>query len=85
MAEMEIGLVTHYFGHLGVAALQLTNGTLAVGDMVHIKGHTSDIVTKVNSMQFNHMDIHDARVGTSIGIKVPTHVREHDHVFKVLP
>ena len=67
MAEVETGKVTHYFGHLGVAALQLTNGTLGVGDTVHIKGHTSDITAKVNSMEVNHMAIHDARVGDSIG------------------
>lgn len=85
MAEVEIGKVMHYFGHLGVAALQLTNGTLGVGDTVHIKGHTSDITAKVNSMEVNHVAIHDARVGDSIGIRVPRHVREHDHVFKVMP
>jgi putative protease len=51
MAEIEIGKVTHYFGHLGVAAIQITSGTLAVGDTIHIKGHTSDVTTRVETMQ----------------------------------
>jgi hypothetical protein len=32
MAEQKIGVVTHYFGKIGVAALKITNGELRVGD-----------------------------------------------------
>jgi hypothetical protein len=42
MAEEQIGRVTHYFGKAGVAAREITDGTLAVGDTIRIKGHTSD-------------------------------------------
>lgn len=85
MPEMEIGYVTHYFGHISVAAIQLTNGELAVGDTIHIKGHTSDFVTKIESMQVEHESVPTAKKGDGIGIKVPLPVREHDKVFKVTP
>ena len=36
MAEQLIGVVTHYFGKIKVAALELTAGELSVGDTIHI-------------------------------------------------
>ena len=45
-----IGQVTHYFGHLSVAAVSL-NETLAVGERIHIRGHTTDLVQEVGSME----------------------------------
>ncbi len=85
MPEIEIGYIIHYFGHLGVAAIQLTNAELAVGNTVHIKGHTSDFTTQIESMQVEHTSVPLAKKGDSIGIKVPQHAREHDKVFKVTP
>lgn len=84
MAEREIGIVTHYFGHIGVAAVKIVDGDLVVGDTLHIKGHTSDVTTRIESMQLNHAAVEQARKGDDIGIKVPDHVREHDKVFKVV-
>ena len=83
MPEMEIGYVTHYFGHINVAAIQLTNGELAVGDTIHVKGHSSDFTTKVESMQVEHKDVPLAKKGDGVGIRVPAHARENDKVFKV--
>lgn len=85
MPEMEIGYVTHYFSHVGVAAIQITNGELAVGDTLHVKGHTSDFTARIDSMQVEHQNVPVAKKGDGIGIKVPQHAREHDKVFKVTP
>jgi len=85
MGETEIGRITHYFGHLGVAAIEVTSGELKVGDTVHIKGHTSDFTTTIESMQVEHEQVEHAKAGDNIGIKVPDHVREHDHVFVLTP
>jgi translation elongation factor EF-1alpha len=85
MGETEIGRVSHYFNHVGVAAIEITAGELKVGDTIHIKGHTSDFTTTVMSMQIEHEQIQVAKPGDSIGVKVPEHVRQHDHVFLVTP
>ena len=85
MAEQEIGVVTHYFGHISVAAIVLTSGEVAVGDTVRIKGHTSDVTTTIESMQLDHKPVDKAARGGNIGIKVPAHVREHDKVYKIAP
>ena len=58
---------------------------LAVGDTVHVKGHTSDFNTKVESMQVNHAGVAKARTGDNVGMKVPAHAHEHDKVYKVVP
>src|SRR5215471_21079015 len=40
-SEQRIGVITHYYGHLSVAALQLEpDMTLRVGDVIHIRGHS---------------------------------------------
>jgi len=83
MGEKKVGVVTHYFGKLGVAAIKLTDGPLKVGDTIHIRGHTSDWVQAVDSMQIEHESVQEARVGDDIGIRVTNHAREHDEVFVV--
>ena len=82
MAEKEVGKVTHYFGHLGVAGIKLS-APLLVGDQIHIFGHTSDMTINVESIQIEHEQVASADAGAEIGLKVPDHVREHDTVFKV--
>ena len=83
MPEEEIGKVSGYFRKIGVAAIDLTQGTLSVGDTIHFKGHTTDFTQVVESMQIEHQNVQTAKAGDSIGIKVKEHVRDHDKVYKV--
>jgi putative protease len=83
MPDSEIGKVTHYFGKIGVAAIEITQGMLRVGDTIHIKGHTSDFTQTVDSMQIEGGSVQEAGAGQSVGIKVVDHAREHDVVYKV--
>lgn len=83
MEEIEIGKVTHYFGHLGVAAIDLS-GELKVGETIHIKGHTSDFTQNVESLQIEHASVVVAKAGDKVGIKTKEHTREHDVVYKVV-
>jgi|TARA_Y100000031_G_scaffold154994_1_gene204372 putative protease len=83
MMEKEIGFIKHYFSKIGVGVIEITNGTLKVGDTIHVKGATSDFTQKVESMQIEHDKVEEAKKDQSIGLKVSEHVREHDKVFKV--
>ncbi len=85
MAEEKIGLVIHYWSKIGVAGVHLTEGELAVGDTIHIKGHTSDFTQQVDSMQVNNESVQQAGPGDDVGLKVVDHAREHDEVFRVTP
>jgi translation elongation factor EF-Tu-like GTPase len=83
MSEEEIGKVSHYFGKIHVAAIDLTDGELHVGDKVHINGHTSDFTQTIDSMEIDRHPVAIATVGESVGARVAQHAREHDAVFKV--
>ncbi len=81
--EEEIGKITHYFSKINVGILELSKGTLQVGDTIHIKGHTSDFYQKIESMQLEHNPVDKVKAGESVGMKVENPVRENDTVFKV--
>ena len=84
MGEEAVGSVAHYFGNISVAALQLT-GKLKIGDTIHIKGHTTDFMQEVESMQVEHGPVEEAGPGDDVAIEVKDTVREHDQVFVVTP
>lgn len=81
--EKEVGVVSHYFARISVGAIELTDD-LAVGDMIHIIGHTSNFTQKVESIEIEHVKVDKAKKGDSIGIKVDEKVRESDIVYKVM-
>jgi putative protease len=85
MAEQLIGTVTHYFGKAKVAGITISEGQLAVGDTIHIVGHTSDFTQKIESMQIDRAPVETAKPGDEIGIRVEEHAREHDKVYRVVP
>ena len=80
--EKEIGRVSTYFSHVGVAAIKLSSG-LKVGDKIRLKGHTTDFEEKVSSMQIENDSVKEAKKGDHIGIKVSEKVRPNDSVFLV--
>ena len=81
--EELIGVVTHYYGHLSVAAIRLESGSLSVGDTIRVLGHTSDFRQRVQSMQIEHQSVTEAGKRQEIGLKVTEQARENDLVYKV--
>ncbi len=84
MEEKKIGFVFNYFRHISVAAVEITDGAVSLGDTLHFFGYTTDFEHRVHSMQMDHKSISNARKGDSIGIKVPEKVREGDTVSKII-
>jgi len=83
MSETRIGTVTHYFTDLQVAAVEIADGELHTGDMIHIKGHTSDFIQNVASMELEHESTNVAKPGESVGIAMDEYTRVHDSVYVV--
>ncbi len=81
--ETAIGVVTHYFSHLGVTIVQINTGSLTVGDTVRFRGHTTDFTQRIDSMEYEHQQIDHAEAGQSVGIRVIDHTREHDILYRV--
>jgi len=81
--EEAVGVVTHYYSHLGVAVVQVNKAAIRSGDQVHIKGHTTDLTQIVGSMEYEHQHVESAEAGKTVGLKVMDHVREHDIVYLI--
>jgi putative protease len=82
MSGTQIGQINHYFDHINVAALTLTE-PLRVGDTIHILGHSTDFKQKVTSLQIERQDVEEAKPGDDVGMKVIQKVHAHDKVFKL--
>jgi putative protease len=84
MAErVKVGSVFSFFGKIGVAAVNLSDGGLKVGDKVQVQGATTDLVFTLDSMQIERQPVAEASKGQSVGIKVPDKVRPNDVVYRV--
>ncbi len=81
--EILAGKVTHYYKAIGVAAIEVSD-SLEVGNLIHIKGHTTDFEQKIESMQIEHKEVTTVAKGQVIGLKTKDYVREHDLVYRVV-
>ena len=77
-----IGKITHYFGNIGVAVIELTD-SLKIGDTIRIVGGETDFEQVVDSMEVEHQKVEKAKKGDGIGLKISQKVREGYKVYKV--
>ncbi|MDP3758573.1 MAG: hypothetical protein Q8Q86_02540 [Candidatus Daviesbacteria bacterium] len=78
----QVGEVSNYFEHVGVAAIKL-NAELKVGDKIRVAGGEVDFEQDVKSMQIRHEVVQKAKKGDEIGIKIKNKVRKGYKIFKV--
>ena len=76
-----VGKVTHYYNRIGVAIIKLDED-LQYGDEISIEGGITNIQETVDSMQFEHKPIKNARKGEEVALKVKDAVRPGDFVYK---
>jgi putative protease len=81
--ETKVGIVTDYYAKIGVAAVTLSDGALAVGDTVRIHGHTTDLTQPVESLQVEHRPVERAEPGSEVALRVRERVRKHDEVSRL--
>lgn len=82
--EVEVGKVTIFFAKPSVVAVEITSGTLSVGDTIRIRGATTNFEQKVESMEIDRTPVLNASTGQSVGIKVKERARPHDKVFRLV-
>lgn len=78
----KIGEVTHYFGKINVAVLKLKK-ELKIGDRVHFLGKHTDFPQEIASMQIEHKDVSEAKVGSEVAVKIQERVRRGDNVYRL--
>jgi putative protease len=81
--EQKLGTVTDYYAKIGVAALDLSEGELQVGDHVRFKGHSTDFTQAIESLQVEHQPVLRAARGSQAAVKVRERVRRNDQVLRV--
>lgn len=81
--ERKLGTVTDYYAKIGVAAIRLTDGDLQLGDTIRVRGHTTDLTQRVDSLQVEHREVARAERGSEVAVKVRERVRRHDDVLRV--
>jgi len=84
MEEEKIGFVSNYFSKISVVAVEITDGTVSVGDTLHFLGQTTDFESRVHSMQIEHKSVTEAKKGDSVGVKVSEKARRGDKVYKIV-
>jgi len=77
-----IGKIAHYFGHIGVAVIELSD-KLKEGDTIRIVGGETDFTQQAESMEAEHQKMKEGKKGDSVGLKVGQKVREGYKVYKV--
>lgn len=77
-----IGEVDHFFDHINVAAVKLSD-RLAVGDTIEIENEDYTIRQRVSSMQIDRKDVREASAGDDVGIKMSVPVRKGSSVFRM--
>lgn len=77
-----VGQVAGYFAQPSAAVVRLT-AALRVGDVIYVKGATSDFQQVVESMQVAHQPVQDAAAGSEVGVRVAQKCRRHDVVYKL--
>ena len=82
MTGKRVGKVTHYFDHLNVAVLALTEG-IRVGETLHFLGHSTDFKQQVTSLQIEHKAVETAKPNEDVAMKVDQRVHPNDAIFRI--
>ena len=77
-----VGKITHYFGKIGVAVIELSD-KLKVGDKIRVIGGEVDFEQVVDSMEADHKKVEEAKARESIGLKLEQKAREGYSVYKI--
>ena len=77
-----IGKIVHYFDHIQVAVIELTD-KIKAGETVRIIGGDTDFEQVIDSMETDHKKIDQAKKGDEVGFKVGQKVRDGYRVYKV--
>ncbi|MDD4996131.1 MAG: hypothetical protein PHW15_01455 [Patescibacteria group bacterium] len=83
MEEKQIGKITHFFSKIGVGVIELSDG-LKVGDTIKIVGGDREFIQTVDSMQVEHENVSEGKIGESVGLKLDEISRPGDKVYRVI-
>jgi hypothetical protein len=80
IGEAPVGRIVHYYPRINVGIVELTDGEINLGDVIHVQGKQTNLVQPVDSLQIDHQNISHADKGRRVGIKFKDKVRNRDQV-----
>jgi U32 family peptidase len=80
LGEAFVGRIIHYYPRINVGIVELTDGEINLGDVIHVQGKQTNIVQPIDSLQIDHQNISHADKGRRVGIKLKDRVRNQDQV-----
>lgn len=81
--DKPIGKVAHYYDKIGVAVVDLTQGSLKVGQKIKFKVGDEEFEQSVESLQVDHQSVDQVKKGDSFGLKVDQPTKPGTQVFLV--
>lgn len=84
MADIKVGTVTHFFGNINVAVVEVEE-PFEKGDNIKLVGRGQEFEQEITSMEIDHEKVQRAEPGSEVAIKIKEgkKVKEGDEVFKV--
>ena len=80
IGEAFVGRIIHYYPRINVGIVELTDGAINLGDVIHVQGKQTNLVQPVDSLQIDHQNISHADKGRRVGIRLKDRVKNHDQV-----
>lgn len=77
-----VGRVTHVYPAAGAAAVRLEK-RLALGDRIHVRGHTTDFLQAVERLERSGQALPAADAGAEVALAVVARVRVGDRVYRL--
>jgi len=83
LAEQQIGTITHYFDKIQVGVIEITEGSLSVGDEIRVGDEDTGFTQKVDSMQVEHKPTETVKKGEAAGLKLSEPAQKGTPVYKI--
>jgi translation initiation factor IF-2 len=78
-----IGKVSHYYSKIGVAIIDLQDGSLKVGQQIKFIKGDNEFTQQIESLQIEHQPVKEVKKGDSFGLKISQAVEEGTLVYLV--
>lgn len=79
-----VGKITNYFDKIGVGVLEVSSGTVKVGDKLLIGEEGEGFEQVVSSMQIEHEPVNEVKAGDDCGIKLDQETKKGSKVYKIV-
>jgi sulfate adenylyltransferase subunit 1 (EFTu-like GTPase family) len=82
--EIKVGKIVEYIDMIGSALIELTDGSLSVGDTIHIVGPMTNTSQSVEKMELETENVTKAKIGEKVKVVMDDKVQVGDDVYRIV-